>query len=149
MIQRPQQRVDDLPTDGDAVPAARRTRYHVITELGHTVGNMNRIRIAATRKSTAIEVRSSTLPEELVGQHTTAWLGYEAGKLIQQLTKGTLRATEAWTDGRHAAEDKYVELDCELAVAPATVTECAARSTVLQVTQVEPSPRFGGAEMAG
>ena len=56
-----------------------------------------------------------------------AWLGYvdpkhEAGKLIQRITKGTLRATEAWTDGRYAEDDKYVELDYELAVALATVT---------------------------
>ena len=39
-----------------------------------------------------------------------AWLGYvdpkhEAGKLIQRMTKETLRATEAWTDGRHAEDD--------------------------------------------
>ena len=64
---------------------------------------------------------------------------HEAGKLIQQITKGTLRTTKAWTDGRHAADDKYVELDCELAVALANVTEGAARSAVLKVTQVEPS----------
>ena len=45
-----------------------------------------------------------------------AWPGYvdpkhEAGKLIQRTMKGTLRATEAWTDGRHAEHDKYVEQD--------------------------------------
>ena len=73
-----------------------------------------------------------------------AWLGYVdpkhvAGKLIQQLTKGTLRTTEAWTDGRHAADNRYVELDYELAVALANATEGATRSTVLKVTQVEPS----------
>ena len=33
-----------------------------------------------------------------------------------------LRATEAWTDGRHAEDDKRVELDCVLAVALANVT---------------------------
>ena len=54
----------------------------------------------------------------------------------------TLRATEAWTDGRHAEDDKNVELDYELAVALATVTEGAARSTVRKVTQVEPSHGF-------
>ena len=63
----------------------------------------------------------------------------EAGKLIQRITKGTLRATEAWTDGRHAEDDKHVELDCELAVALASVTEGAARATVLRITQTEPS----------
>ena len=76
------------------------------------------------------------------GSHA-AWLGYidpahEAGKLIQRITKGTLRATEAWTDSRHAEDDKLVELDYELAVALANVTEGAARATVLKVTQAEP-----------
>ena len=87
----------------------------------------------------------------LVGfaREIAAWLGYvapkhEAGKLIQQITTGTLRATEAWTDGRHAVDDKYVELYCELALALAlaNVTEGAARATVLKVTQVEPSRGF-------
>ena len=58
--------------------------------------------------------------------------------MIQQITKGTLRATEAWTDGRHAVDDKYVELYFELAVTLAKVTEGAARSAVLNFTQVEP-----------
>ena len=73
-----------------------------------------------------------------------AWLGffdptYEAGKLIQRITKATLRATEAWTDGRLAEDDKYVELDFELAVSLANLTESAARATVLKITQTEPS----------
>ena len=54
----------------------------------------------------------------------------------------TLRATEAWTDGRHAGDDKHVELDFQLAVALANVTEGAARPTVLKVTQVEPLHGF-------
>ena len=70
-------------------------------------------------------------------------LKHEAGKLIQPITKGSLRATEAWTDGRHAADDKYVELDYELAVALANVAEGAVRSTVLKAIQVEPSHGFG------
>ena len=41
---------------------------------------------------------------------------HEAGYLIQRITKGTLRATEAGTDGRNAEDDKYLELH-ELAVA--------------------------------
>ena len=45
-------------------------------------------------------------------------------------------------DGRHAEDDKNVELDYELAVAWANVTEGAARATVLKVTQVEPSHGF-------
>ena len=66
----------------------------------------------------------------------------EAGKLIQRITKGTLRATEAWTDGRYAEDDKYIELDYELAVALGNVTEGAARATVLKVTQTETSHGF-------
>ena len=50
--------------------------------------------------------------------------------------KGKLRATEAWTDGRHAEDDKHDELDYELAVALTDATECAAKSTVLKVVQV-------------
>ena len=67
---------------------------------------------------------------------------HEAGKLTQRITKVTLRATEAWTDGRHAEDDKFVELDYELAVALANVTEGAARATVLKVTETEPSHGF-------
>ena len=72
------------------------------------------------------------------------WLAYvdpqhEAGQSIQRITKGALRATEAWTDGRHAEDDKNVELDYVLAVALANATEGAAKSTVLKVTQVESS----------
>ena len=93
---------------------------------------------------------ATTLPKELV-RHTPlggfAWLGYidpthEAGKLIQRITKGTLLATEAWTDGRHAEDGKHVELDYELAVALANATEGAARATVLRITQTEPSDGF-------
>ena len=58
--------------------------------------------------------------------------------MIQQITKGTLTAIEAWTDGRHPADDKFVELGYELAVALINATEGAARSTLLKVTQVEP-----------
>ena len=56
-------------------------------------------------------------------------LKLEAGKLTQRITKGTLRATEAWTHGLHADHDKNVELDHEPAVALANATEGAARST--------------------
>ena len=52
------------------------------------------------------------------------------------------QAAEAWTDGRHAADDNFDELDYELAVALFNVTECAARSTVLKITQGEPSHGF-------
>ena len=45
-----------------------------------------------------------------VAREIAAWLGYvdpkhEDGELIQQNTKGALRATEAWIDGRHAVSD--------------------------------------------
>ena len=79
-------------------------------------------------------------------REVAAWLGYidpehEAGKLIQRITKGTLRATEAWTDGRHAENDKCVELDY-VPVALANATEGAAKATVLRITQTEPSHGF-------
>ena len=67
---------------------------------------------------------------------------HEPGKLLQRITKGALRATEAWSNGRYAEDDTYVELDDELAVALANVTEGAARATVLKVTQTEPSHAF-------
>ena len=50
--------------------------------------------------------------------------------LSQRITKETLRATEAWTDGRFAEDDKHVELDYELAVALANATEGAARDSL-------------------
>ena len=81
------------------------------------------------------------------GLHVVAaWLAQvgpkrEAADLIQRITKKTLRATEAWTDGRQAEDVKYVELNYEL-LALANVTESAARSTVLKVAQAEPSHGF-------
>ena len=107
-----------------------------------------------SRKPTAIEGWRTTLPEELVRQHplglareVAAWLGYvdpkyEAGKLIQRITKGTIRATEAFNDGRYPEDDKHVEQDYELAVTLANVTEGPARATVLKVPQTEPSHGF-------
>ena len=82
-----------------------------------------------------------------LAREIAAWLGYVdpehvAGKLIQRITKGTLRATEAWTDGRYAEDDEHVELDYELSVALANVTEGPARATILKVTQTEPSHGF-------
>ena len=67
-----------------------------------------------------------------------AWLGYvdpknNTGQIIQRIAKGMLRATETWPDRRHAEDDKFVELDSELAVALASVTEGATRSIVLRV----------------
>ena len=56
-----------------------------------------------------------------------AWLGYvdpkhEVGMLNPRMTKVTLRATEAWTDGRHAEDGKNVELNFEFVVALANAT---------------------------
>ena len=51
----------------------------------------------------------------------------------------TLRATEAWTNGRHAEDDKCVELDYEPAVALANSMGGTARAIVLNVTHMEPS----------
>ena len=90
---------------------------------------------------------SGTTPLGGFAREVAAWLGFvdpthEAGKLIQRITKGTLRATEAWTDGRHAEDGKHVELDYEFAVALANATEGAARATVLRITQTEPSHGF-------
>ena len=90
---------------------------------------------------------SASTPLAGFAREVAAWLGYvdpkhEARKLIQRVTKKTLSATEAWTDGRHAEDDKYVELDHELVVALANTTKGAARSTVLKVTQTDPSHGF-------
>ena len=62
---------------------------------------------------------------------------HEAGELIQRMTKGVLKATEARTDGRLAEDDKYVELDCELAVALANETEGAARFVAWRAQVIE------------
>ena len=62
-------------------------------------------------------------------------------KCIEMLKQRALQATEAWTDGRHDEDDKFVELDFEL-VGLANVTEGAARPTVLTVSQVEPGHVF-------
>ena len=119
--------------------------------LADAIENKNRTRIDATGNRLRLTDGERLYPKSwsgstsLVGfaRESAAWLGYvdpqhEAEKLIQKMTKGALRATEAWTDDRHAAHDTRVELDSELANA----TEGAARSTVLKVTKVEPSHGF-------
>ena len=47
--------------------------------------------------------------------------------------------TEVCTDNQHDEDEKFVELEYELTVTLANVTEGAARATVLKVTQTEPS----------
>ena len=123
--------------------------------LANAVENMSKTRINATGSRPRLKDGERLHPKSWSGstplggfaREVVAWLGFvdpkhEAGKLIQRITKGTLRATEAWTDDRLAEDDKHVELDFELAVALANVTEGAARSTVVKVTQVEPSHGF-------
>ena len=123
--------------------------------MASAIGNLNRTRIDAAGSRLRLKDGERLFPKSWsnsppfggFAREIVAWPGYvdpkhEAGKLILQITKGTLRATEAWTDGRHAADDKDVELDCELADALANATEGAARSTVLKVTRVEPSHGF-------
>ena len=134
----------------DGVPATSRTR-----DLANATENKNKTRVDATVNRLRLKDQKRLYPKSWSGntpfgglaREVAAWLGYvdpthEAGKLIQRITKGTLGATKAWTDGSHAENDKYVELVCELAVALATVTEGAARATVLRVTQAEPSHGF-------
>ena len=126
-----------------------------LQNLANAIENMSRTRIDATGLRLRLQDGERLYPKSWSGstslagfaREITARLGYvdpkhEAGTLTQEITKGTLRATEAWTDGRHTADDKYVELEYELAVAPTNVTEGAARCTVLKVTKVEPSHGF-------
>ena len=97
---------------------------------------MSKTRIDATGSRLRLKDGERLCPKSWLGSTTlggfarevAAWLRYvdpkhEVGKLIQRITKGTLRATEARTDGRHAEDDKYDELDYELAVALANATE--------------------------
>ena len=95
--------------------------------LANAIANMSRTRTDATGNGLRFKDGERLYPKSWSGSTSLsgfaheigAWLGYvdpkhEAGKLIQQITKGTLWATEAWTDGRHAEDDGQVELDLEL-----------------------------------
>ena len=123
--------------------------------LDNTFENTNRTRIDATGSRLRLKDGERLYPKSWSGSTSlagfarefVAWLGYvdpkhEGGKLVQLIAQGTLRTTQALTDGRHAVDDKYVELDYELAVALANVAEGVSRSTVLKVTEVEPSHGF-------
>ena len=122
--------------------------------LANAIGSIGRTRTEATAGRLRLKDGERLYPKSWSGstpiggfaREVAAWLGcvdptHEAGKLIQRITKRTLRA-EAWTDGRHAEDDKHVELDYELAVALFSATEGAARATVLRITQTEPSRGF-------
>ena len=123
--------------------------------MANAVENLTRTRSEVTGSRLRLKDGERLYPKSWSGntplgglaREVAAWLGYvdpkyEAGKLIQRITKGTLRATEARTDGRYAEDEKYVGLHYEPAVAPANVPEGAARATVLKVTQTEPSHGF-------
>ena len=135
----------------DGNPSTIQTRSRVITELGlaNAIESIGRTRTKATAGRLRLKDGERLNPKSWSGStplgEVAAWLGFfdpthEAGKVIQRITK--LRATEAWTGGRHAEDDKHVELDYELAVALANATEGAARATVLRITQTEPSHGF-------
>ena len=123
--------------------------------LANAIENIGRTRTDATAGRLRLKDGERLYPKSWSGStplggfalEVAALLGYvhpkhEAGKLIQRNTKGALRATETSTYGRHAEDDKHVELDCELAVALADATEGAARATVLRITQKEESHGF-------
>ena len=111
--------------------------------LANAIENIGRTRTDATAGRLRLKDGERLYPKSWSGstplggfaREVAAWPGYvdpthEAGKLVHRITKGTLRATEGWTDGRHAEDDKHVELDSELAVALANATEGVARATV-------------------
>ena len=115
--------------------------------LANAIENMNTTRIVATGNRLRLKGGERLYFESWSGSTSLGGFAHvdprhEAGKLIQRITKWTLRATEAWTDGRHAEDDKYVELDSELVVTLASATEGAAMSTALKVTQAERSHGF-------
>ena len=123
--------------------------------LANAIDNMSKTRIDAMGSRLRLKDGERLYPKSWlrstplggVACKVAAWMEYvdpkhEAGKLIQPITKGALTATEVWTDGRYAEDDKYIELCYELAVALANVTEGAARAKVLKVTQTEPSRGF-------
>ena len=122
----------------EGVPPASRTRDRDIAELGQRYREHEQDTDRCNGKSTATEGRRATLSEELVREahHSEGFRvrllhGWRCRSnargcgIVPQMTKGTLWATEAWTGGRHDADDMYVELDYELAVALANVTEGA------------------------
>ena len=123
--------------------------------LATALENLSKTRSDTTGSTLRLKDGERLYPKSLSGntplgglaREVAAWLGYvdpkhDAGKLIQWITEGTLRVTEAWTDVRHAEHANYVELEHELTVALVNATEGAARATVLKVTQVESSHGF-------
>ena len=96
--------------------------------LDNAIENMNKTRLESTGNRLRLKDGERLYPKTWSGstplggfaREIAAWLEYvdpkhKAGRLTQQITKGTIRATEAWTGGRHAENNKYVELEDELA----------------------------------
>ena len=83
--------------------------------LANAIESIRRTRTEATAGRLRLKDGERLHPQSWPGstpiggfaREVAAWLGCidqtrEAGKLSQRITKGTLQATEAWTDGRHA-----------------------------------------------
>ena len=92
-LQRIQQKAVSSQNMGNAIENIRRTRSEV------TGG---RLRLKDGERLYPKSWSGNTPPGGLA-REVAAWLGFldpkhEAGKLFQRITKGTLRATEAWTD---------------------------------------------------
>ena len=80
--------------------------------LATAIENLSRTRSDATGSKLRLKDRGTTRragqathPLGSLAREVAAWLGYvdpkhEAGKVVQRITKGTFRATEAWIDGR-------------------------------------------------
>ena len=84
-----------------------------VNESSRGLSSQNLANARRTESDSTRRVGRAARHSEGFAREVAAWLGYvepkhEAGKLIHQITKGTLRATETWTDCRHAEDDKYV-----------------------------------------
>ena len=88
--------------------------------VANAVENLSKTRSNATGSRLRLKDGERLYPKSWSGntplgglaRGVAAWLlcvdpKHEAGKFIQRITKETLRATEAWTDGRYA-EDRQV-----------------------------------------
>ena len=97
--------------------------------LANAIESIGRTRTEATAGRLRLKGGERLYPKSWSGstqlggfaREVAAWLGFidpthEAGKLIQRITKGTLRATEVWTDGPHAEDNKHVELDYDMSL---------------------------------
>ena len=105
--------------------------------LANAFQNMSRIRIDATGNRVRLKDGERRYPKSWSG--STSLAGFARESLDGW---DMSKATKALTDIRHPADGKHIDLDFELALALANVTEGAARSTFLKSTQVEPSHGF-------